>query len=153
MRLLKVPLPQKDAIKHFLKFFNYCLFTVASVTLSKAWRKVFPTSSKPANFTLFCLASTDLCLFFSSLKIDTAVLFDNNAHFYFLVHRKPYYTKTSLINSLTDSYRMGYMNQKMSFVYLSTTAQKSQKREHTTLLLWSHKNLLTFPNVFILNYF
>lgn len=59
----------KECHQAFSEVFNSCLFTVASVTLSKAWRKAFSTSSKPANFTLFCLASTDLCLFSVVLKL------------------------------------------------------------------------------------
>lgn len=124
---------QKDAVKHFLKFL-ILVYSPLLMLLSQRLEEKYPPPHPSLPILHFLFGKH--CSFFAFLnspKIDTAVLFDNNAHFYFLVHRKPYYMRTSLINSLTDSYRIGYMNQKMCFIYLSTAAQKSQKREHTTL--------------------
>lgn len=88
------------------------LFTHCYVTFSKPWKKAFLTSAK--SISDFSIWQALIFLFFlNGPKIDTAVLFDNNAHLYFLVHRKPYYTKTLVINSLTfaewDMQMKGYL--------------------------------------------
>lgn len=90
-------------------------------------------------------------VFLNGPKIDTAVLFDNSAHFYFLVHRKPYYTKTLLINSLTFAEWAEWIKDAFcSFVNCSTERPKEGGHH---IFVWSHKKQITFPNAFVLNYF
>lgn len=69
------PLASKGCWQAVSEVFNSCLFTIAYATDSTTWRKVSPTLSKPANLTLFYLASIDLSLpFWITLKLT--LLFD-----------------------------------------------------------------------------
>lgn len=123
---------QRDAVKHIL-YFSILVYLLLLILPSQKLEEKYipPHPSLPILHFSIWQALTFLCLFEYS-KIDTAVLFDNNSHFYFLVHRKPYYMKTSLINSLTDSYRMAYMNQKISCLFVNCSLENSKEGAHHT---------------------